>query len=497
MAEPLNVGQDIQSVLDAVDASVWVLDGGLRVAWANRPARDAFGDPQGRTCHEIFRAASEPCPDCPVRRAMVLGEPVRLVEPPAGAPLGPPTVHMYAKPLSDGGGAVTGAVLTAAGPGPRVQLQRELRDREVLYKALFEEVPCYISVQDRDFHIVQTNRRFRETFDFVPGRGEGCCYEVYKHREEPCLRCPMAATFSDGQSHASEEMVTSRDGRRLNTLVVTAPLRNEAGEIEHVIEMSTDITELRRLQSQLEALGMLVGQISHDIKGLLTGLDGGIYMVDTGMERHDSGRLTQGWGMVRRNVERIRSLVLNILYYAKDRVPEYRLVSPLKLAEETLAPIEARAAEHHIRIEREMDPSAVALEADARAVQAMLTNLLENALDACRTDCAKEDHCVRLRVAEDSDCLLFEIGDDGVGMDREMRDNAFSAFFSSKGSSGTGLGLYIAHRIAAQHGGSIALTSELGTGTTATVRLPKRPPGRRVSRRTPEDPAKSPAGLGG
>ena len=102
-------------------------------------------------------------------------------------------------------------------------------------------------------------------------------------------------------------------------LCTTAPIRNAEGEVEAVIEMSMDITQIRQLQSQLTSIGLLVGSISHGIKGLLTGLDGGIYLVNSGFEKDRPERVTKGWEMVQRNVDRIRSMVLDILYYAKDR----------------------------------------------------------------------------------------------------------------------------------------------------------------------------------
>ena len=68
------------------------------------------------------------------------------------------------------------------------------------------------------------------------------------------------------------------------------------------------------------------------------------------------------------------------------------------------------------------------------------------------------------------------IADNGVGMDQETREKAFSLFFSSKGAGGTGLGLFIAHRIAQSHGGSITLTSTEGEGSQFLVELPRRRP---------------------
>ncbi|RJO63497.1 MAG: hypothetical protein C4523_20380 [Myxococcales bacterium] len=79
----------------------------------------------------------------------------------------------------------------------------------------------------------------------------------------------MAETFKDGRSRQSEEVVTSNSGEHMNVLVQTAPMRGLDGEITAVIEMSTNITLIRQLQDQLASLGLLVGSISHSIKGVL------------------------------------------------------------------------------------------------------------------------------------------------------------------------------------------------------------------------------------
>ena len=71
---------------------------------------------------------------------------------------------------------------------------------------------------------------------------------------------------------------------------------------------------------------------------------------------------------------------------------------------------------------------------------------------------------------------MFEIEDNGIGMDRETREKAFSLFFSSKGAGGTGLGLFIANKIAQAHGGSIDVQSEEGKGSHFIVELLRKRP---------------------
>jgi signal transduction histidine kinase len=68
--------------------------------------------------------------------------------------------------------------------------------------------------------------------------------------------------------------------------------------------------------------------------------------------------------------------------------------------------------------------------------------------------------------------MVIEVEDDGIGMDKETREKAFSLFFSSKGLKGTGLGLFISNKIVDKHGGDIAVDSEPGRGTRFLIRLP-------------------------
>ena len=117
------------------------------------------------------------------------------------------------------------------------------------YQTLFEEVPCQISVQDRDFRIIQVNRVFKERFGDRLGE---YCYRAYKDRDEICAICPVDNTFETGQPHFSEEVAFSKDGTPVHMLVSTSPILNEEGEVMAAIEMSTDITQVRLLEEELK-----------------------------------------------------------------------------------------------------------------------------------------------------------------------------------------------------------------------------------------------------
>lgn len=133
------------------------------------------------------------------------------------------------------------------------------------YEILFEEVPCYISVQDRTYRILKTNYRFRESFQNKKG---SYCYEIYKNRHEKCPVCVVEKTFRDGQSHRSEETWICQDGKVVEVIVYTTPICDEQGEIVAVMEMSTDIPVVKSLQRRLkeseERLAYLFEEVSRN-----------------------------------------------------------------------------------------------------------------------------------------------------------------------------------------------------------------------------------------
>jgi PAS domain S-box-containing protein len=453
-----------------VPVSISVIDRDYRIVEANENLEETFGAWQGRYCYEVYKNRTEPCDTCQATRTFEDGQ-VRVTRETGVDRDGEPISYMmHLAPLVEKDGGIRYVIEMSTDISEVAFLQDRLREETERYRLLFEEVPCFITIQDRDFKLLETNRLFREHFGEPQGR---FCYEVYKHRDEQCYPCPVAETFEDGQVRRSEEVVTTKQGVKINVVCYTAPVRDSAGNITAVMEMSTDITQIRQLQSQLTSIGLLVSSLSHGVKGLLMGLDGGIYAVDSGLELGDTARVRSGWDMVKRNVGKVRSLVLDILYYAKDREPDWAIMNACELVAELRELMEARAARNGVAFSCECPGDIGALEADPKAIRSVLVNILENALDACRVDKQKSGHAVSLRVCAEDGFLVFEVSDNGIGMDRETREKLFTLFFSSKGTGGTGLGLFLSNKIVLKHGGAISVESEPGQGARFTVRIPR------------------------
>ena len=462
-----------KNYFDSMPCYLSVQDRDLRIVETNQRFRDHFGDWEGRYCYQVYKHRPEKCENCPVERSFRDGNRHHSEERVCTLDGREVWVIVYTTPIRDESGEIVRVMEMSTDITDIKLLHKHLRDSQQRHQLLFEEVPCFISIQDRDLNIVAANRMHREAFGTSYGNK---CYEIYKHRKTVCQPCIVQQTFQDGKVRVHEEVVTSQDKERMNVLVHTAPLRNAGGEVHQVIEMSTNITEIRQLQDKLTSVGLLIGSISHGIKGLLNGLDGGIYLVNSGLEKDNRDRINQGWEMALRNVDRIRSMVLDILYYAKDREPMWQEVASKAIMEEICSIMGDKATKVGVDFDCQTDNDVGSFEADAQAVRSMLVNLVENSVDACRVDKKKDTHRVSLEIEGADDHVIFRVTDDGIGMDRETREKAFSLFFSNKGGSGTGLGLFISNKIALAHGGEIKIESEEGKGSRFIVSLPRKKP---------------------
>ncbi len=357
-------------------------------------------------------------------------------------------------------------------------LHQEIDQRKQHFKELFEIVPCYISIQNREYRIEETNALFKQDFG---EREDVHCYAAYKGREDICPGCPVQKSFADGEIHSSEETVITRDGREAQMMVHSMPIRDKQGEITSVMEVSTNITKLKRLQHQLAMMGLAVAEMAHRLKNILMGLEGGIFVVNTGFEDNDNETVKEGWGMVERNVTTISRIVKDLLFCSKERRPEYQDdISLAGLLEEITQNYRPSVEADGIKLVLELDPKVGRGRFDPAGIHNLVENLLTNAIDACRFDPAPgKQHAIKLRCTRqpDADEVLIEISDNGAGIPDKMSDKVFKGFFSTKGTAGTGLGLLVVEKVAREHGGSVTYTSKPGEGTTFKVLLSTGPRG--------------------
>lgn len=356
---------------------------------------------------------------------------------------------------------------------PIDDLRRELLQTRRDRAQLFAAVPCFICVLNQDHQVIEANSLYRKEFDVTD---RSLCYEICKQRSSPCLDCQVDRTFADGGIYSSEETLVARDGRRINAVVHTQPVYDDNGEISAVMEVFTDVTEVKRLQRQLALTGRAVAGMAHRVKNILMGLEGGIFIVNDGLEENDRDAINMGWEMVERNVGLVTGIVKDLLYCSKDREPIFQPdVCPQEVVTEVRELYAARMKGENIEIRTEFGNPPHRGTFDRDGLHSLLCNLVANAIDACRFDPSpeKEGHTVTLRCRQNGEgSRVLEVEDDGPGIPEELNNKVFQDFFSSKGTEGTGIGLLVVQKVAEEHGGKVTFESVPGEGTKFIVVIP-------------------------
>jgi len=459
-----------KALFDEAPCYLTVVDRDYRIVRSNHAFQDTFGDQRGKHCFIGYKGLASRCENCPVEKTFKDGMSHQSEEVWA---LGDEKAYVMVKtsPILDESGHVVEVLEMSVDVTRLKRLQIELEKKEHDYRYLFENAPCYLTTVDRDFNIIQTNKLFEKDFGAHTGKK---CYAVYKKLDTRCENCPVEKTFFDGESHYSEEL-WRRDGEETYVLVHTAPITDEKGEVVRVMEMCTNITEIKRLQTELAVLGETIAGMSHTIKNILCGLQGGVYVVDSGLKREREDRVRAGWSMVKNNVEKVSELVQGILYASKERELEPQEVDPAALLAEVCDLYEARARSEGVEIIREFDERLGPCSIDPSGIHSALSNLVSNALDACRKMDTREPRHIAVGGYLAEDRLVLQVSDNGAGIPDEIKQNLFSKFFSTKGSRGTGLGLVITRKVVQEHRGAIHVESALGKGATFTIEIPIAP----------------------
>ena len=279
----------------------------------------------------------------------------------------------------------------------------------------------------------------------------------------------------------TETVVTALGGDRI-PVRLSGSILVEKDRKSGTVVFLQDLRELRRLQRELvhserlAAVGQTVAGLAHGIKNILHGLKGGSYLVDVGIAKKDDQKLSKGWEMIKRAIERTSNLVMDLLSYSKEREPEFERCAPNEVAAEVCDLLKERAQQGGIDLRREFDPAIGRVVMDPQTIHTALLNLISNALDACLFDEGPpKPYRVIVKTACDPERIIrFEVIDNGAGMSDEVKARLFASFFSTKGQRGTGLGLLVTRKLIQEHGGSIAVQSALGEGTTVVMRLPYR-----------------------
>ena len=220
-------------------------------------------------------------------------------------------------------------------------------------------------------------------------------------------------------------------------------------------------------KERLAGIGMAVAGMAHYIKNIIQGLKSGETVIDLALNRKKFQLLSQGWTAVKRSINRVEELVLNMLSYSREKRIEKREVSLNSLLEEVVELFKERAREKKVRLKFLPDPQVKSIYADPLGIHRAVTNMVTNALEA-----VGERGEIIVSSQRVPGGVEVRIKDDGKGISPDILPRIFQPFYTEKEGRGTGLGLAVTRKIIQEHEGKIEVDSQPGKGTEFRIFLP-------------------------
>jgi len=217
--------------------------------------------------------------------------------------------------------------------------------------------------------------------------------------------------------------------------------------------------------------------MSHELRTPLNAILGFSEIISSRIFAKDDERTVEYANLIHSSGKHLLALINDILDLAKIEAGRWQLqeteLSLYAVASDTLQQVTWRAQNDHIILENAIAPGLETIYADERSIRQILLNLLSNAVKF-----TPENGIVRVFAQRHADGgMIVGVSDTGIGIAPEDQAKVFDSFGQGKhdvaiADKGTGLGLTIVKGLAEAHGGTVRLESEVGTGTTVTLRLP-------------------------
>ena len=316
--------------------------------------------------------------------------------------------------------------------------------------------------------------------------------------------CSLCASLRDGLAHwMDDEVFWRKDGSAVPIEYTCMPIHGECKIVGAVLtfqditerkdaegalreanqRLEGSLAELRHTQQQiveqerLHALGRMASGVAHDFNNTLSKILGFTELLLTSPDKlRNEATVCEHLRMIHTVSQDAARVVRRLHEFCRPRrdTEFFNLIDLNEVLEQTISLTEpkwrreAQARGVSIRVRMELQPKVYAC-ADEAELREALTNLIFNAVDAM-----PQGGVITFRTSRDKEQVILEISDTGKGMTEEVRHRCFEPFFTTKGTGGDGLGLASTYGIIQRHHGAIQVRSDVGRGTTFTIRLPVR-----------------------
>jgi two-component system, cell cycle sensor histidine kinase and response regulator CckA len=366
--------------------------------------------------------------------------------------------------------------------------QEDFEQRCAELQRIVDALPALVFYKDTQGRIMRVNRPAAEALGATVGQMSGTLLERWLPEEADARHQADLDVIASARPElrAIEQIELPRRGKRWFE-TARLPQLDDDGSVIGLVVVSRDITDEKRLESQLlqaqklDSIGKLAGGVAHDFNNLLTSFFGLITAAQRALPTESLAH--EYLSLMQLAVEGAANFTRQLLAFARRQIIEPRVVDLNRLVRETSALLN-RVLGAHITIDLQLAAESVPVRVDPSQMSQLLMNLALNARDAMprggrltfRTASLTLDDPSRWSLAPSAGgrYALLSVEDTGDGLTDDAKEHLFEPFFTSKAlGHGTGLGLATSYGIVKQNGGHIGVESERGQGATFRIYLPE------------------------
>jgi len=480
--EALQAEKDkLEAVTENIGAGLAIISKDFRTLWANQVLKEIFGEVEGKICYSTYNQRNQICPACGVQEIFETGKD-KVVHEQVGKDKDDNTIwsQIVATPIRDQNGNVTAALELVVPITERKQAEEALREERDKAQTYLDIAGVVFVVVNADHKVALINKKGCETLGFEEDEiiGKDWFDNFLPERIKNEVKTVFESLISGKAISVEyfENPVLTKSGEERTIAWHNILLKDEAGNITGTLSSGENITEKKKMETQLiqaerlSAVGTLAYGIAHEFNNILAGILGN---AEFGMGNDDPEEAKECFRIIMESCDRAKSITKSLLAFSRQRETKKQRADVTSAVETILGLVERELEKHNIKVVRKFSPIPEIV-CDLGELSGAVLNMITNARDAMKP----KGGTLTIEIGKKKDDTEIIFTDTGCGIPDSIKSKIFEPFVTTKGAlgqseiPGTGLGLFLSYGIIKRYDGEIGVKSEVGKGSTFTIRIP-------------------------
>ena len=481
----------LEDITENIGAGLGIVDRDYRILWANNFLKKKFGDITYKKCYLTYNTLNKICPDCGPKKIFegAQFDSREYLNKELQAKGLPYWFELIATPIKDKDGQVIAALELTVDITEKKELEEKILEERNKLEAITENISASLMLISKDYKIAWMNKFGKQLHGDIVNQ---TCYSTIHKKDTVCSNCGVAKILS-GKPIDIHQAIINKNNKSIVLEITDTPMKDKDGNLVGVLELGMDITEIKKLQSELSkysqrledlvkqrteqlktaqaklvkserlaAIGELAGMVGHDLRNPLTGIKNAAYFLRKKGKAIPESQANEMLETIDTCVNYSNKIVNDLLDYSREMNLELKECSLKNLILESLAMVNVPEKVEIVNYIVDETPVKV----DQDKIKRVFINLIKNGIEAM-PNVGK----LTIDSKEANGHLEISFADTGVGIPDEILPKLFTPLFTTK-AQGMGFGLAICKRITEAHGGTITVKTTTGVGTTFIVTLP-------------------------